>query len=47
MSTNLSVSPKKTKKPYYRQKYNPSWENDVNFVGWLTKSKKGRYESYF
>jgi len=39
----MSTSPTKQqiKKPYYRQKYNASWENDEQFKGWLARSKKG------
>lgn len=36
-----SATPPKTKKPYYRQKYNVDWENDERFKGWLSISKKG------
>lgn len=38
---DASASPQKTKKPYYRQKYNADWENDERFKGWLSISKKG------
>lgn len=39
MST--SQTKQQIKKPYYRQKYNASSENDEQFKGWLARSKKG------